>query len=162
MNPTNAPEIKHRSPEDCPISSRWHQNWREYTIALTRTPDAREERTRLRQAADGPLLRRLTLDWHAGAPKHAHATFEVSGHGIHVDRIETTGGSPGFSLKAVVIHVDGEFRGSGWVFGSLGGSGNSFPAFALIDDRLAVFVGFGEGQYNLAPYVELRGSPRER
>jgi hypothetical protein len=100
----------------------------------------------------------LTVEFHALARKYEHASFEVNGHHVHIDRIETTGGSPGYTLKAVVIHVDGEFRGSGWIFGSLGGSGNSFPAFARIYDRLAVFVGFEEMHYNGEPYVELRGS----
>ena len=176
MNPINDPEITQRSPENCPISSRWHHDWREYTIALTRTPEAREERTRLRQAAEGPLLRRFMVEWHTGpgdaslfaegrtppltSATHEHAAFEVLGHDVHLDRISATGGGPGFSLRAVVIHVDGEFRGSGWVFGSLGGSGNSFPAFARIGDGLAVCVGFRAGPFDLGPHVELRLAPQ--
>jgi len=160
--------------DECPLGSRWHRNWRQYTLALTRTPEDRAMRDRLRAVADGRVLCRIALDWRVGpgdaslfggrrtppltSAAHSHAAFAVAGHEIHLDRIEVTGGGPGFSLRAVVVHVDGESRGSGWTFGSLGGGGNSFPAFAHIQEELAVFVGFGEGQYNREPYVELRAA----
>jgi hypothetical protein len=170
MNHTHRPDITHRPPERCPMGSGWRARWRAYTLDLSRSPEAREARSRLSDAGGGVLLARVPIEWvparvigPAGermplsVERQEHATFEVEGHAVHLDRIKGTGSGPGFSLKAIIIHVDGVFSGSGWVFGMLGGGGNSFPAVALIGNGLVVVVGFGDFGYLGEPYVELRG-----
>lgn len=172
MTPLVQPSITHCSPCDCPLGTRWHANWRAYTLATTRTPEDRAVRDRVRAALNGLRVCLITPHWAVGpgdaslfdghrtppltSASHTHAAFVVADHEVHIDHINATGGGPGFSLGAVVIHVDGVFRGSGWVFGSLGGGGNSFPALARIDEMLAVAVDHRSRLYTRAPYVELR------
>jgi hypothetical protein len=76
---------------------------------------------------------------------HRHAAFELTDHVVHLDLIDGTGGSPGFSLRALLVHVDGEFRGNAWIFGCLGGNGYSFPCVARINDALAVYGNYLPG-----------------
>jgi len=93
---------------------------------------------------------------------HRHAAFEVADRVVHVDLIDATGGSPGFSLRALLVHVDGEFRGSAWIFGCLGGNGYSFPCVARINDALAVYSNYLAGRCDGMPYVHVWGASPPR
>ena len=86
---------------------------------------------------------------------YTHATERVQKLRRH---IACDGEYLAFGLRAVLIHVDGTFRGRAWVFGCLGGSGNNFPAMAAINDVFSLkadFPGKYEGMPTLTPLGEV-------
>jgi hypothetical protein len=155
------------STDECPIGARWHRDWREYTLDLVKRPDRRRQPT-----LEGPTLATVAIDWRVGpgdsslfpdgrtppltSASHRHAAFIVADHNVHVDVIHGSGSGPGFGLNAMLIHVDGEFRGSAWVYGCLGGGGNCFPVVARISEALAVVGDYPPMGYMGLPFVVVR------
>jgi hypothetical protein len=169
------PSIVSCSADECPIGSRWHADWRAYTLDRLKTPEWFYRFDGLER----PLVGTPTLDWTVGPgdrqlfpgkrtpplahATHRHAAFTVSGHVVHIDLVKGHGGTPGFGLNALLMHVDGEFRGSAWTYGSMGGSGNSFPAVARVNDGLALVGDYPPMGYLGMPYVLVRrASPPRR
>jgi hypothetical protein len=61
----------------------------------------------------------------------------------------------------MLIHVNGVFRASAWVYGCLGGGGNNFPAIARLDAVLAVVGDYPEAGYGGVPSIVVRhATPR--
>jgi hypothetical protein len=154
--------------DGCPLGSGWHQTWRSFTLDRVSTSEwFRRFDVLQRRLAGTP-----TLTWSIGpgdascfpnrhtpplrTAMHRHAAFEVVGHNVHIDLIGGTGGSPGFSLRALLVYVDGEFRGSAWIYGCLGGNGYSFPCVTRINDSLAVYGNYLAGRCDGMPYVHVR------
>jgi len=168
---SNHIDITPASASPCPIGAGWHRRWREYTLATVRHPRPPLDAG---GAGIGGLPTRVMPLWEVGAGDpsvfsgesplttyaHQHAAFRVRGHDIHVDLIAATGSGPGFGLDAVLIFVDGVFRGRAWVFGCLGGSGNNFPAEARIDESSYVAVSYEPGQFGTSrlPHIWVTAS----
>jgi hypothetical protein len=156
------------SADDCPLGSGWHQSWRTFTLDRVSTP----EWFRRFDVLERRLAGTPTLTWSVGpgdaslfpdrrtppltTAKHWHAAFSVADHVVHLDFIDATGTGPGFSLRALLVHVDGEFRGTAWIFGCLGGNGYAFPCVARINDSLAVYGNYLTGRCEGMPYVHVR------
>jgi hypothetical protein len=156
------------SVDDCPIGARWHRDWRTYSLDLVSQREWPGRHTDL----VGPTLATVALNWSVGPgderrfPEkrtpplttafHRHAAFTVAGEHVHVDLIKATGGGPGFSLRALLIHVNGEFRGTAWTYGCLGGNGSSFPAVARLNASFALVGDYPAGGYLGLPFVVVR------
>jgi len=151
-----------------PLGSGWHQSWRSFTLDRVSKP----EWFRRFDVLERRLAGTPTLTWSIGpgdasrfpnrripqltTAKHRHAAFTVADQVVHLDFLDATGGSPGFSLRALVVHVNGELRGSGWIFGCLGGNGYAFPSVARINDSLAIYANYEEGKCDEMLYVHAR------
>jgi hypothetical protein len=71
--------------------------------------------------------------------RHRHTTLLLGGTRVHIDRTAGTGSGPGFSFVEVRIYIDERIVGRAVKIGcSLGAGGSTFPAVALIGDRLVL------------------------
>jgi hypothetical protein len=169
----NSPLVVPQLQNVCPMDSTW-RSWSLGTIVKGRLDPGAA--TRVEEAASAFLSSLegvLDLRWEAadddvtrqpvdhatergltsGSPRHAHATFALEGHDVHIDRVSTQRSGPGFFYIEYRIHVDGLLTGRGGRLScSLGVSGNDLPAVALVGETHAVVVG---GDIERDPVAEL-------
>jgi hypothetical protein len=74
--------------------------------------------------------------------RHCHATFQVDGQAVHVDRVQANnGGGPYIGFVVVLVYADGVLVGGGSRFGcALSISGTSFPVTALVGNVKALSI----------------------
>jgi hypothetical protein len=148
----------------CAIGNGWHEHWRAYTLRTVGDPTFVSELPKnVRRAT------RLAPAWEVGSGDrtlfsgsttlttygHQHADVQVGNVIAHVDLLRATGSGPGFSLTALLVHVDRNLVGRAWAFGSLGGGGNNFPAVAIVNECFTLVADFEARGYAGLPRLWL-------